>query len=120
MLCVALAVVFAGASAASVLDGAQHAAKAPHEHGPHLTLSQPEPDHGADHHHDDDRSPADQHTGPGHHHADAPTGALSLPTETPLVLARAEIALSPLATEGSGGVRPGGLERPPKRIAKLV
>jgi hypothetical protein len=118
MLCVGIALVFAGASAASVVDGVQHVAKTPHEHRLSLTATgdthhQEQDDDG--HHPQDDAAAGDLHTGPGHHHHSEPPAA-------PLAALDAAIYLTTAAmhvrTDAAGskvqGVRPGGLERPPR------
>jgi hypothetical protein len=125
MLCVALSVVFAGASAASVIDGVQHAAHLPHQHGLHLAFSVSDTDHHADHHddgdhHDDDGAPGDHQPGAGHHHADAPVGTLSADVETGAAVVLAELTLRTEGVASAKGVRPGGLERPPKLPANLT
>lgn len=75
LLCVALALVFTGAGAASVINGVQHMTGAPHSHE-HVLFSNISLD-DRDHH-------SDQHSGhPGghHHHGDIATGMpLSVPT----------------------------------------
>ena len=124
-LCVALSVVFAGASAASVIDGVQHSAHVPHQHGLHLAFSVADTDHHADHHHDDgdhhdgDGAPGDHQPGAGHHHADAPVGTLSAVVETGAAVVLAELTLHIEGAASARGVRPGGLERPPKESANL-
>lgn len=128
-LCAALAVVFAGASASSVVDRIQHEAHVPHGH--HFSLSfETDDDHHADevgHHHHDDGDAGDHHgdagdhqAAAGHHHADAPTGALSFTSAavlTPVVVA---VSVPLTGPPNLRGVRPGGLDRPPKPIAQLV
>jgi len=120
----ALSVVFAGSSAARVVDRVQHAANAPHEHAVQLTLTA-DNDHHTDHRDDGGRggseqAPNDHQTGPGHHHADGPTGALG-GTGEPFT----RVSISPVSLPNAGaasakGIRPGGLERPPKAIATHV
>lgn len=126
MFCIAVALLFAGASAASVIDGAQHAAKAPHEH--HFSLTAMADDHHdsaddhGDHHadHEPDDQSGDLQTGPGHHHhSEPPAGpptliATRLPVALGDALVRAERAAA--AVEG---VIPGGLRRPPRSLAIL-
>lgn len=120
MLCVALSLVFAGASAASVLDRYQHNGHVAHEHGLRLALTA-DPDHH-DHHADhgreipDDKADAGDHQ-PGathHHHSDAPTGVIATVAAAAVTLAVAT-DLPPLEATNRGGIRPGGLERPPRR-----
>lgn len=124
-LCVALTFVFAGASAASVVDAAQHAAHVPHHHGLHLSFSMADDGHhDGDHHHHDDGdhdgdhqghgAPGDHQTGVGHHHADAPVGAPAGHVETDVTVALVGPILRIEPSMGAKGVRPGGLERPPK------
>ena len=121
-LCVALSIVFAGTSAASVVDRAQHAAYAPHEHAVGLASEDADPpqhNDGADHA-DLDQAAKDHPFGPGHHHADGPTGFMS-GVEAALVATSIEDALAPIpADAGVSGLWPRGLERPPKAIAVNV
>ena len=121
MLCVALSVVFAGASAASVVDDVQHSTRTVHQHGLHLGSSLADDNH----HHDggdqqnEDGAPADHPTGAGHHHADGPVGALDPGVETAAAPAVAGLALRTRGADSAEGIRPGGLERPPKPNANL-
>lgn len=123
MFCIGLAMVFAGASAASVVDRVQHSAAVDHTHGAHLGLTTADDHHdhgsGGDPAHDNgDRG--DVQTGPGHHHSDAPTGVLTAaPSSSPAVKV-AEIAPPAVRVAGAKGVRPGGLDRPPRLNANLV
>lgn len=120
-LCAALAVVFAGASAASVLDRVQHEAQLQHEHGLHLSFAA-DPGHhdheaetsGGDREHDGGNA-GDHQPGIGHHHhSDAPSGALSgLGDVQPLVIAVNDGFSAGEATPAKG-VAPGGLKRPPR------
>lgn len=123
MLCVALAVVFVGASAASVTDDVQHAAQIEHEHGFRLTLSvdgHGEPDHQTHHQRGGDPDAPDHQPDAGHHHSDAPVGALAgVLNSAPLVMA-ALLEAAAIQAASPKGVRPGGLERPPKAGANLV
>jgi hypothetical protein len=123
MLCVALAMAFAGASAASVVDRVQHQTHVPHEHGLHLSLDvngHADAHHAPSHHHNGDRDAGDHHPSPGHHHSHAPTGALMLPPLASAVVAAAGIVVPAPPEASRNGVRPGGLERPPKGAASLV
>jgi hypothetical protein len=124
MLCVALSVVFAGTSAASVVDHVQHSTKVTHEHGLHLGFTLADDDHHADQHddadhHDEDGAAADHQPGAGHHHADGPVGAINAGAEIGAAPAVAELTLQTQGAARAKGVRPGGLERPPKRNANL-
>lgn len=123
MLCVALSVVFASASAASVIDVAQHSTKVTHGHGLHLGFTLAEDDHHAQHHDDgvpqDDDDAAEHQPGAGHHHADGPVGAINTGAEIVTAPAVAELTLQTEGAASAKGVRPGGLERPPKRYANL-
>jgi len=124
MLCVALSVVFAGATAASVIDRTQHSTRSAHEHGLHLAFTVADDDHRAAHndygdHHDADGAPGDPQLGVGHHHADAPAGTLSVDVEAGAALMLAELTLRTEGAASVRGVRPGGLERPPKDSANL-
>jgi hypothetical protein len=125
MLCVALSFVFASASAASVVDGAQHSTKIAHEHGLHLSFDLIDGDHhGAhpddgDHHDEEDGVAGDPQPGAGHHHSDAPVGTLASPLDTGSALAAGGLERRINGTANAKGVRPGGLERPPKPSANL-
>lgn len=119
MLCIGIALLFAGASAASVVDGVQHAAKAPHEHHFSLTsVSDDHHDHGQDSHHqqgDDDAG--DHQTGPGHHHSGPPAVALTgLEAPTYLAPVAMQVASANSASKVEG-LQPGGLDRPPRSPA---
>lgn len=115
--CVAIALLYAGATAGSVVDGAQHAAKAPHEH--HVSLTAMGDDHhhghGQDGHHQQGDDDADDiQTGPGHHHSEPPAVALTsldapIHVTPALVLTRSAPSASKVE-----GLQPGGLERPPR------
>lgn len=127
MLCVALSFVFAGASAASVVDGVQHAARGAHHHGLHLSFSMADDDRhdDGDHHHDDgdhqdQGGSGDHQTGAGHHHADAPVTAPTVGIETGAIIVRAEPVRVIANPSRAKGVRPGGLDRPPKTFANLT
>jgi hypothetical protein len=123
MLCVALSFVFAGTSAASVVDDVQHSTTVTHEHGLHLGFTLADDDHHADHHddgdHHDEDGAADHQPGAGHHHADGPVGAINAGAEIGAAPAVAELTLRTQGAANSKGVRPRGLERPPKRSANL-
>ena len=114
MLCVVLALAFAGASATRIIDRIQHQPGGPADHT-HLPFSDIAYD--ADDHHDDQDKSANPDHQPGpshHHHGDSGSG---LP-----VLVAAETAKSGLDTDRHGRRRdraPPGLsayvpERPPK------
>lgn len=123
MLCIALSFVFATASAASMVDGAQHSTKIAHEHGVHLSFDLVDGDHHAPQPDaapsDADGATGDPQPGAGHHHSDAPVGTLASPLATGRALAVAGLDLRMNGTASAKGVRPGGLERPPKRLANL-
>lgn len=121
-LCVVLAVVFAGASAASVVDRLEHARHFAHDHELNLAFTADlsdgaaqagpgQPDGGGD----PEREPR-----AGHHHIDAPLGGLNGPYSSTPVVRIAEITQPSAATVTLDGLRPGGLERPPRRLATLV
>lgn len=125
LLCVGLSLVFAGASAASVLDRYQHDSHVSHDHGVHLTLTADTDhhDHHADHDQEipDGKADAGDHQ-PGathHHHSDAPTGVIATVEAAPVTLA-VVTDLSPPEAINRGGIRPGGLERPPRRNGQRV
>lgn len=123
-LCVALSVVFAGSSAANLVDSVQHAAQAPHEHAVQLTLVAAE-DAPADHQNGGARSdpqpaPNDHQTGPGHHHVDGPAATLGGAGEPSALVSIHPASLPGAGASGAKSVRPGGLKRPPKAIATRV
>lgn len=124
MLCVALSFVFAGASAASVVDEVQHQARIAHEHGLHLSFDLVDGDHhaepaaGGDHPVPDDAA-GDHQPGAGHHHSDAPMGALAAAMDTGTAVASVGPRLRINGAARAKGIRPGGLERPPKPDANL-
>jgi ABC-type nickel/cobalt efflux system permease component RcnA len=117
MLCIAIALVFAGASAASIVDGVQHAAKAPHSHQVSLTTLADDHHHApADHSHqqDADDETRDLQTGPGHHHSEPPAVALTdfdAPSHATMTSTEVVPALNASTVDG---LSPGGLERPPR------
>lgn len=109
MFCIALALLYATASAASVLDRVQHQSQPAqhHEHGAFSDLT-------FDDHHQDSDAEANHDPGNGHHHhADGPQGILgdgqgrSVSTSSTERLAIRSDHLT--ASRGSPG-----LERPPK------
>lgn len=128
MLCMALALVFAGTSLSSVVDAIQHAPGATAQHS-HLLFSELADeglhldDHDIGHHDADQHAPSgDQDDGdstphaPGghHHHGDSGSGLLAMAGD-------AELAPSPAARlKGFAperhvtGLRVPGPERPPK------
>ncbi|WP_340645877.1 hypothetical protein [Phenylobacterium sp.] len=116
MFCIALALLYATASAASVLDGVQHQGQASHhhEHGGFNELS-------FDDHHQDGDTETNHDPGSGHHHhADGPQG-LVVGVEGRRVLgASAGDRLAILSDHLI--VSPGspGPERPPKGLAVRV
>ena len=121
-LCVALSFVFAGASAASVVDEVQHFTRVAHDHAGQLALTVAVADHHIDHHVDGDQpddngGPGDHQSGIGHHHTDAPIGLLNATAPWNKVEGAAPSRLSVECAEAAKGVRPGGLERPPKGSA---
>lgn len=67
-LCIALALVFTGSGAASVINAVQHMTGAPgnHEHVPFSNISLDDRDHHSDQH--------SGHAGGHHHHGDIATG----------------------------------------------
>jgi hypothetical protein len=120
-LCAALAMVFAGSSAASVVDRFQHDAHLAHEHGLHLSFSLDDNhhDHHADHGEQKGDDASDHPPGAGHHHADAPAGALNTSLAS-APAAVADIVLAAAEATRAKGIRPGGLERPPRPITPPV
>jgi hypothetical protein len=119
MLCIALALIFAGFSVSSAIDGIQHAPGAPTEHE-HLILSDlsMEQDHADDHHApaSDEDSPADHLPGGHHHHGDSGSGTI-LPAPAGammLVLANDPRDIEP--EHQAPGLKVRGPERPPKTL----
>ena len=126
VLGVAASFVFAGASAAGIVDRAQHATSMVHEHGSLSASSVIEADHHADHHSDvdqpvDDDGPRDHHTGAGHHHhpGETSSGAIGLEADVGAAILSASMNPGPKDAGGPNGIKPGGLKRPPKDIANL-
>lgn len=121
MLCIALALVFAGSTLSSALDHIQHASSGTPEHE-HLLFSDIsiEDTHDQNHHEPDqgDENPSDQLAGGHHHHGDSGAGLI--------VLAAADTSLATPAGDNPGfvpdrpafGIRLLGPERPPK-ISKI-
>lgn len=110
-LCVGLALVFATASAASVVDRFQHANALLHHHAA-------DHDHPHGHSHGgDETSDEDEHwPGLGQHHSDAPTGA-TVRAAAPVEAVGATVpALDLESTRRVKFVRPGGLERPLRSV----
>lgn len=116
MLCIALALVFAGASFASAVDRMQHGpgGSPAHEHMLFSDISL-EDAHDQDHHQpaQGDEDPTDRLVG-GHHHGDSGSGLI--------ILASADATVASLLDEAHGlapdrpalGFRIQGPERPPK------
>lgn len=119
MLCIALVLVFAGASLSSAVDRIQHAPGASIEHQ-HMVFSEMtvELDHANDHlaPQPGDDDPADHLPGGDHHHGDAGSGML--------VAALAASALFAISGDLHGlapdnqtsGLHIHGPERPPKSL----
>lgn len=117
MLCIALALVFAGSTLSSAIDHIQHSPGGTTEHE-HLLLSDMsiEDTHDQDHHEPDqsDENPSDQLAGGHHHHGDGGAGLI--------VLAAADAGLAAPAGNNPGfvpdrpaiGIRLLGPDRPPK------
>ena len=114
---IALAMVFAGSSAAAVVNGLEHSSVAVHQtaHLPFSSASVADLDalHG-DH---GEHQRGDPATDAPHHHADAPTGYVAVAPP----LASASVLLAPLRQKESASRRPSttasGLKRPPKALA---
>jgi len=128
MLCIALSVVFTGASAVSVIDKIQHQGPSAHHHE-HMAFS----DVALEDHHQDggqgddrgladvqeDEATTDNHPGAGHHHGDGPSGVLvayDLPGAGPPLRTRL-MAGSDDRVQSSGSPGP---ERPPKSLTTSV
>jgi uncharacterized protein involved in copper resistance len=122
LLCAALTVAFAAASAGSVLDGAVHELHAPHSHS-HVSFASA----AHDDHHDMDSHDADggkaphDHAGLGHHHhfGDGPTGFV---TDTMASLSQHPGAAGRFRRADEARARPfsGGVERPPKTLDRIA
>ena len=124
MLCVALSLVFAGAAAANVLDGIQHAGESTGRHG-HLVFSDISyGDHHADHGGFADESgqngDADAAPAHHHHHGDGPLGFLSSVDAASGTTPIASAQLAPPRDGPARGTSPAGLERPPRRAENPV
>lgn len=115
MLCIALTLVFAGASLSGVLDDLQHAPGAPAEHE-HLLFSpiSLEPHH-AEHHapQPDQDSPAD-HLAGHHHHGDNGPGLVVPGSAGTAVLALTDDLREMMSDRQAPGWMARGPERPPK------
>lgn len=117
MLCIALALVFAGSTLSNAVDQIQHAPGGASEHE-HLLFSDISIDdtHDQDHHEPDqgDENSPDHLAGGHHHHGDSGAGLI--------VLAAADTRLTAPAGDNPGfvpdrpaiGIRLLGPERPPK------
>lgn len=124
-LCVVLSVVFAGASAVSVVDQLQHLDQPAHHHQ-HQAFS----DFSFDDHHQDGDHGAEASDAAGaperpvnsghHHHADGPTGLLAAGGTLEVLTAMTGAHLA--ARSDDLIVSPGspGPERPPKHLATSV
>jgi hypothetical protein len=123
MLCMALALTFAGASAASAVDGIQHSSpsSASHEHLPFTLVAVDGVDQHGDHHEadhedsdeDEGTAPTDQHRG-HHHHADSGSGLLVLAAHDAKRIGRAIDRQGEPPRSLKLGLAPRGPERPPK------
>lgn len=115
-LCVGLVLVFATASAASVVDRFKHGNDLPHDHAvQHTDANDQAHEHSPD---SDDGAPdEDEHQpGLGHHHSDAPAGALVRAAAPMEAVSETGLAPDLESTRRVKGVRPGGLERPPRFV----
>ena len=119
MLCIALALMFAGTVVSSAVDQVQHAVPVAgvHDHSI-FNLAIAIDDHDADHHADrGDPASQDEDAGnqPGHHHhADSGSG---IPVFAAVSLARLPAARARLplpAVRNLGSAAPTGPERPPR------
>ena len=118
MFCIALALLYATASAASVVDRVQHQGQSAHHHQ-HGALSDLSFD---DHHQDGDHGqPAatdlagDPDAGTGHHHhADGPQGIVGLTQAYGVVRGGAGARLAAATDDLIAGPAYPGPERPPK------
>lgn len=123
MACLALAFVFANASATSVVDRFQHETGSAHDHGLRLSLTVDDHlgDHAGDHHDNgDDRGAPNHAAGIGHHHADAPTGALDGATSIASLRPATAVPVSFAPEHIAARFKPGGPERPPRSLSLLV
>ena len=115
MFCIALSLVYATASAASVLDRVQHQSQ-PAQHHQHGAFS----DLSFDDHHQDGDAEASHDPGSGHHHhADGPQGILGEDEGRGVSASsserRAILSDQLIASPGSPGP-----ERPPKAVTISV
>ncbi|WP_171132316.1 hypothetical protein [Sphingomonas sp. ID1715] len=120
MLCIALAVVFAGTSLSTSIDKIQHAPGVSFEHD-HSLFSETSiiQDHADDHHapQPGDKDPADHLPGSHHHHGD---GGSAVPVTAAAEAAQLVLsgALHGFAPDNqTPSLRISGPERPPKSLA---
>lgn len=120
-LAVALAAVFAAASALSVVDRIQHAHHAAHHHDLRLAAIEQVADPALAEHQGADLDPFDRDHQPsaGHQHVDAPLAGLAAhPGASPS--AHVSAILRALETAAYLGLAPDGLERPPRAPATFA
>lgn len=126
MLCIVLALAFAGASAASAVNGIQHrpGSSAHHEHMPFSDMLVDADDHHDDHGNAGDRdgSPAADHQpGTGHHHHGDSGSGLPAFTSTEMPMPGLEAGQHDLTRDPAPpGLSSYGPERPPKRRTTSV
>ena len=114
MFCIGLSLLYATASAASVLDRVQHQNQ-PAQHHPHGAFS----DLSFDVHHQDGDSEASHDRGGGHHHHAEPQGILG-ETQGCGVSASSTERLAILSDQLLTSPGSPGPERPPKRLTPSV
>ncbi|WP_148276615.1 hypothetical protein [Sphingobium sp. SYK-6] len=124
MLCIALTLVFAGASMASTVDRFQHqtGVSADHEHLPLSIIASDMGDDGDGHsdttNPDDSGSVPNHQSGAGHHHhGDAGSSLPALGSQGEGGLFQASLSQPPVADDRLAGILIHGPERPPKNIA---
>lgn len=121
-LAVALAAVFAGASALSVVDRVQHSHHAAHHHDFRLAAAEQVADPALADHQGSDLDPFDRDHQPsaGHQHVDAPLAELTALADAAPDIRLSTILLTPPEAAACRGLRPDGLERPPRDLATHV
>ena len=121
MLCIVLALVFAGSTLARAFDNIQHAPGAAAEHE-HLLFSDISIETAHDHHHEHDgdepdqgdESPLDHLSGGHHHHGDGGTGMIVLAAADTVPAAQPDDNPGFVPDRPAIGIKLLGPERPPK------
>ncbi|MBN2974289.1 hypothetical protein OVY48_05800 [Sphingobium sp. SA2] len=120
MFCIALAVVFAGASLSTSIDKIQHAPGVSFEHD-HSLFSDASiiQDHADDHHvpQPGDNDPSDHLPGSHHHHGDGGSAVPVTASADSVQVALSSELLGLAPDNQTPGLRIPGPERPPKSLA---